>query len=66
MLKKNIAIEKAIFQELVSLRITARVEIHCGANTYHARSDSAVAKDQWCAIIGSNCRMIVSALPDVE
>ena len=41
-------------QELVSRLTTTSVDRHCGANTYHASSDSAVARLQVCAIIGTS------------
>ena len=34
------------FQPLVSRRVTAIVEMHCGANTNHIRNASAVGSDQ--------------------
>ena len=34
-------------QELVSRLTSARVEAHCGANTYQARKASAEASDHW-------------------
>jgi hypothetical protein len=37
------------FQPLVSRRVTAMVEMHCGAKTNQARKASAVASDQLAA-----------------
>src|SRR5690606_20319299 len=52
------------FQELVSRLITASVDRHCGANTYQASSDSAVASDHWLAMIGPGAVAMLSPLPD--
>ncbi len=43
-----------VFTDLVSRRITASVDRHCGANTYQASSDSAVASGHCAAIRGCN------------
>src|SRR5471030_2885054 len=37
---------------LVSRRTTLRVDMHCGANTYHASSDKAVGKVHELAMMG--------------
>ncbi|MNN13637.1 hypothetical protein D3C81_1266750 [compost metagenome] len=38
--------------------------MHCGANTNHASSASAVASDHCAAIIGASCAAMASSLPD--
>src|SRR3990167_5250728 len=44
------------FQPPVSRLTVAMVDRHCGAITYQANNDSAVARLHWLAIIGvSNC-----------
>src|ERR1700738_895722 len=40
------------FQELVSRLTIDSVEMHCGANTYHASKENAVGRAQVAAIIG--------------
>src|ERR1700723_139164 len=48
-------------QEFVSRLTVASVERHCGANTYHASSDSAVGKLQDCVISG--VKALLTSLP---
>src|ERR1700690_3616497 len=48
-------------QEFVSRLTVASVDRHCGANTYHASSDSAVGRLQECAISG--VRALLTSLP---
>ena len=45
------------FQPLVSRRVTAMVEMHCGANTNQARKASAVARDQRCCSFSTSVRL---------
>ena len=40
------------------------VEMHCGANTNHTSSDSAVASDQFCAISGASWLATSSPVAD--
>src|SRR6187402_2440477 len=51
--------------ELVSRFTTASVERHCGANTYHASNEQAVARLQLLAITGSSCPATSSPAADI-
>ena len=44
--------------------MVARVDRHCGANTYQASSDKAVASDQLPAISGDSAWAVLSAVFD--
>src|SRR5260221_7488237 len=50
--------------ELVSRFTIDSVEMHCGANTYQASREKAVASDQLCAIIGVSCAATSSPVAD--
>src|SRR5512139_1413003 len=53
-------------QEFVSRFTTTSVERHCGANTYHASSDRAVARLHVWAIIGARVVATSSPVDDSE
>src|SRR5439155_23403881 len=52
--------------EFVSRRTTASVDRHCGANTYHASSEYAVASGQPLAMIGASASATESPAADIE
>src|SRR5690348_11532728 len=53
------------FQELVSRLTTARVERHCGANTYQASRLAPVARLQLLAMTGSSAALRSSPAADI-
>ena len=57
--KRYVTMKMGHFQPLVSRRVTAIVEMHCGANTNQARKASAVASDQSAASFGP--RLVAAA-----